>query len=108
MNTYLSELVRYGGEIMTRGEMIADLQRIAGGKQALVDRYLQGHELCVPNPSNAPSSIEPPTSGARPKSSPSAAASSAASPEGTGTLSRSTRLPAAQPALSRKTKPLQP
>jgi hypothetical protein len=40
---YLSEIISYGGERMTRGEMIADLQRIAPN-QAFVDRYLQGHD----------------------------------------------------------------
>ncbi len=44
---YLNELVEYGGLLVPRGEMIADLQRIArnaghANAQALVDRYLQG------------------------------------------------------------------
>jgi hypothetical protein len=41
---YLSELVSYGGEVMSRGEMIADLQKTLGDP-AMVDRYLQGHDL---------------------------------------------------------------
>jgi hypothetical protein len=51
MNGYLSETVVYGGETMTRGEMIADLQRIAATltddsvrQQLIINRYMQGFE----------------------------------------------------------------
>lgn len=40
---YLTELVNFGGEIMTRGEMIAILQA-EGFDQVMIDRYLQGQE----------------------------------------------------------------
>lgn len=47
---YLQELVDYGGQTVTRGAMIRDLQKVAASTghpnpQALVDRYLQGHAL---------------------------------------------------------------
>lgn len=45
VETHLQEQVNYGGEIMTRGEMIVQLQKAANGDQRLVDRYLQGHGL---------------------------------------------------------------
>lgn len=48
---YLAEQVVYGGEVTTRGAMIADLQRIASTydespveQQAFVSRYLQGFD----------------------------------------------------------------
>jgi hypothetical protein len=46
---YLKQPVNYGGLIVTRGEMIADLTRIAEASghpnpQALVSRYMQGFE----------------------------------------------------------------
>ncbi len=44
---YLAEQVVYGGEAMSRGKMIADLQRVAQASghpnpQACVDAYLRG------------------------------------------------------------------
>ena len=51
MSGYLTEEVLYGGITMTRGAMIADLQRVAATwtddhrrQQMMVDRYLQGFE----------------------------------------------------------------
>lgn len=49
-STYMNQPVNYGGLIVTRGEMIADLTRIAeasghSNPQALVSRYMQGSEL---------------------------------------------------------------
>lgn len=46
---YLNQHVNYGGIVVTRGEMIADLARIAEAighpdPQALVSRYMQGAE----------------------------------------------------------------
>jgi len=46
---YFSEMVNYGGLMVTRGEMIADLQQCARSSghpnpDALVSRYLQGHD----------------------------------------------------------------
>ena len=43
-NKYLSELISYGGELFTRAEVIADMQRI-GLDQPSIDRWLQGQEL---------------------------------------------------------------
>ena len=40
---YYDQIVTFGGERMTRGHMIAELQRLAPN-QACVDRYLQGHD----------------------------------------------------------------
>jgi hypothetical protein len=45
---YMNQPVNYGGLIVTRGEMIADLTRIAEqsghpNPQALISRYMQGH-----------------------------------------------------------------
>ncbi len=51
-SSYLTEKVNYGGEIVTRGEMITDLNRVATTwtddltrQRQLVDRYMQGAEL---------------------------------------------------------------
>lgn len=51
VSEYLSELVNYGGEIVTRGEMLNDLHRVFATwtddpirQQMLVTRYMQGHE----------------------------------------------------------------
>jgi phosphoribosylcarboxyaminoimidazole (NCAIR) mutase len=51
MTEYLSEEVVYGGLVVTRAAMIADLQHMASAmtkdpvrQQALVSRYLQGFE----------------------------------------------------------------
>lgn len=41
---YLKEPVLYGGEWMTRGEMLDDLNRVFKGNQRYVTRYLQGFE----------------------------------------------------------------
>ena len=41
---YFGEYVIYGGEIMTRGEMIQDLDRASGGNPRYRDAYLFGHE----------------------------------------------------------------
>ena len=49
-STYLSEKVNYGGEMVTRGYMIADLQKLARSyypkdkrkQAALVEVYLRG------------------------------------------------------------------
>lgn len=38
---YLSELVTFGGEILTRGQVMAILQS-EGHSQVLIDRWLQG------------------------------------------------------------------
>jgi len=43
--TYLSETVNFGGELMSRSRMIAELRKLTGGSEQLVDRYLQGQEL---------------------------------------------------------------
>lgn len=46
---YMNQPVNYGGLIVTRGEMLTDLTRIAESSghpnpQALVSRYMQGME----------------------------------------------------------------
>lgn len=53
-NKHLSETVNYGGIEMTRGEMIADLEKVAATqsddaneRRAFVSRYLQGFERGV-------------------------------------------------------------
>jgi len=50
VSDYLAQIVEYGGEFVTVGAMIADLQRIAATltadparQQAIVARYMQGH-----------------------------------------------------------------
>jgi hypothetical protein len=48
-NDYMNQAVVYGGLLVTRGAMIADLARIAEASghpnpQALVSRYMQGFE----------------------------------------------------------------
>ena len=45
MKRYLSETVNFGGELMSRGQMIAELRKLADGNEQLVSRYLQGQEL---------------------------------------------------------------
>ena len=44
VDLYMNERFMYGGEIKTRGEIIKDLHRVSGGRQVLIDRYLQGME----------------------------------------------------------------
>lgn len=43
-DAYLSEKIDYGGEMMSRGAVIADLKK-QGASQANIDRYLQGSAL---------------------------------------------------------------
>ncbi len=40
---YLNEIIDYGGEPYTRGEVILDMQRI-GATQGMIDRWFQGYE----------------------------------------------------------------
>jgi hypothetical protein len=44
VDRYLGEIINYGGEFMSRGEAIADMQRI-GMEPRCIDRWLQGNEL---------------------------------------------------------------
>ena len=44
LDRYLNELIDYGGEPYTRGEVIAEMQA-EGIPQPMIDRWLQGQEL---------------------------------------------------------------
>ena len=44
ISSYLTEIIDYGGELCTRAEAIADMQRM-GLPQGCIDRWLQGYEL---------------------------------------------------------------
>jgi hypothetical protein len=45
-NKYLDEIIEYGGEPMTRGAVIAEMQS-RGTPQTLIDHWLQGQELAA-------------------------------------------------------------
>lgn len=46
IDRYLNEMIEYGGYLMTRGEVIADMQS-TGTPQGCIDRWLQGQELAA-------------------------------------------------------------
>jgi len=43
-NPYLDEIIEFGGEWMSRGMVIAEMQR-EGQAQGSIDRWLQGQEF---------------------------------------------------------------